>query len=124
MAAETETTGTSGFTPRQVRVLKISVIIMGALIVLCVFALIGGIYYQANRVGKDGGDRSRAAAGAGPAARGAPLILKVKPGAVVDSMASEGGLLILRLKSPGGDEISVVDPKSGEEIRRIVLRAE
>jgi hypothetical protein len=126
MTAETEPARANGFTPRQVRVLKASVIIMGVLIVLCIFALMGGIYYQANRVGKDGSAAGRPApvAGAIPAVRGAPVTLKMRPGSVVESMATEGGLLILRLKSPDGAEIAVVDLKSGEEIRRIVLKAE
>jgi hypothetical protein len=121
MTAETDPTRAGGFSPRQVRMLKASVIIMSALIVLCIFALMAGIYYQSNKAGKNG----LASAGSGAAvARGGPVTLKVRPGAVVESQTAEGGLLILRLKSPEGTEIAILDLKSGEEIRRIVLKAE
>jgi hypothetical protein len=131
MTAETDSTREGGFSPRQVRILKASVIIMGALIVLCIFALMAGIYYQSNKLGKTSADKNAtdrsgaASVGSGVAAvRGAPVTLKVRPGAVVESQTAEGGLLILRLKSPEGTEISILDLKSGDEIRRIVLKAE
>jgi hypothetical protein len=132
MTAETDPPRESGFSPRQVRMLKASVIIMSALIVLCIFALMAGIYYQSNKLGKTSSDKSGLAdrnggvsTGSGLAAvRGAPVTLKVRPGAVVESQTTEGGVLILRLKSPDGTEIAILDLKSGEEIRRIVLKAE
>jgi hypothetical protein len=124
MTAETDPARESGFSPRQVRVLKASVIIMSALIVLCIFALIAGIYYQSNKLGKTLPEKTSSEKNGAAVVRGAPVALKVKPGAVVESQTAEGGLLILRLKSPDGTEISILDLKSGEEIRRIVLKAE
>lgn len=124
MANETEPVTESGFTPRQLRLLKASIAVMSALIVLCVIALLAGIYYQSNRIGKTGSTgRGLDAAGTAPP-RGAPVTLKVGPGAVVDGMAVEGGALILRLKTPEGSQIVILDLKSGEEIRRIILKAE
>lgn len=131
MGAETEPALQGGFTPRQVRMLKASVIIMGVLIVVCLFALMAGLYYQANKPGKRAGEKRPASlseigapSGAGASGRGEPVALRVKAGSVMESLTAEGGLLILRLKTPDGGEIAILDAKSGEEIRRIVLKPE
>lgn len=130
MGVETEPAQQGGFTPRQVRMLKASVIIMGALIVVCLFALMVGLYYQANKPGKRAAENRAASLSeigtpsGGAVSRGAPVALKVRVGTVMESMTTEGGLLILRLKTPDGGEIAILDLKSGEEIRRIVLKPE
>jgi hypothetical protein len=120
-----ETAREGGFTPRQVRLLKASVVIMGVLIVACLLALVAGLYYQANKPRKNLAERNNAAAAVGTAAlRSAPVTLKVRAGSAVEDMTAGDGLLILRFKTPEGGEIAILSLKSGEEIRRIILKPE
>ena len=101
------------FTPRQVRVLKIAVIVMGILLVGGFAFVLAAIVYQATQGGQDG------AAGAGVA--GVEAELPIPKDATVTSLSLDGDRLALHLNSAAGPEIAVVDLKSGKVIARIRL---
>lgn len=101
------------FTPRQVRVLKIAVIVMGILLVGGFAFVLAAIVYQASGGGQGG-------AGAGVA--GVETDLPIAKDATVTSLALDGDRLALHLNSPGGPEIAVVDLKTGKVIARLRLK--
>ena len=104
------------FTPRQVRVLKIAVIVMGLLLVGGFAFVLAAIVYQASQGGQD-----RAAAGTGVA--GVEAELAIPKDATVTSLSLDGDRLALHLNSAAGPEIAVIDLKSGKVVARIRLRA-
>ena len=103
------------FTPRQVRALKIAVIVMGILLVGGFAFVLAAIVYQASK----GGQESRA-----PAAvlGGAEAELAIPKDATITSMSLDGGRLALHLNSAAGPEIVVLDLASGKVISRIRLK--
>ena len=101
------------FTPRQVRVLKIAVIVMGILLVGGFAFVLAAIVYQASQGGQG------SAVGAGVA--GVEAELPIPKDATVTSLSLDGDRLALHLNSAAGPEIAVVDLKSGKVIARIRL---
>lgn len=120
MLNETETAPVgSTMTPRQVRTLKIAIAIMTVLLiagfVLLLYGLFAGVGKKAEKspaVPLPIGDEN-----------GSPAILElpVEAGAVVASVLTGHGRLIIHLRKPGGDEIAIIDLASGNEIQRIKL---
>jgi hypothetical protein len=102
------------FTPRQVRVLKVAVIVMGLLLVGGFAFVLAAIVYQASKGGQDG------AGGAG--GTGVETDLPILKDATVTSLSLDGDRLALHLNSPAGPEIAVVDLKTGKVIARIRLK--
>lgn len=102
------------FTPRQVRVLKIAVIVMGILLVGGFAFVMAAIVYQASKLGEG----STAATVPGTAAA-----LAIPGDATVTSMALDGDRLALHLNSSAGPEIAVIDIATGMVISRIRLNA-
>ena len=92
------------FTPRQVRVLKIAVIVMGILLVGGFAFVLAAIVYQASRGGQ-GGD------GAGAAGPAPGTELAIPKDATVTSLSLDGDRLALHLNSAAGPEIAVIDLK-------------
>ena len=119
-ASEPDNTPLPGtvFTPRQVRVLKIAVIVMGLLMVGGFAFVLAAIVYQASQVGQGG----KGAAGAAPG--GGSSEVPIPKDATVSSLALDGDRLALHLSSPAGSEIAVVDLRSGKVIARIKLQPE
>lgn len=113
-----------GFTPRQVRILKISVIVMGVLLVAGFALLLLGIYLQATKIGK-APSRSPTATSAGmsahPGAAPVTVPVTIEPGTDVGGMVAENGNLILHLKRDGKSEFSVIDLETGRERWRFTL---
>ena len=105
------------FTPRQVRVLKIAVIVMGLLLAGGFAFVLAAIVYQASKGGQDG-----AAAGAGVAA--VETELPIPKDATVTSLSLDGDRLALHLQSSAGPEIVVIDLKTGKTLARIKLKPE
>ena len=103
------------FTPRQVRLLKIAVIVMGILLVGGFAFVLAAIVYQASRGGQDG-----AAAGAEPIA----AELHVPKDATVSTLSLDGGRLALHLQSSAGAEIVVIDLATGKTLARVRLKPE
>ena len=100
------------FTPRQVRVLKIVVIVMGILLVGGFAFVLATIVYQASKGGQSG-------AAALPA--GLETGLPIPKDATVTALSLDGDRLALHLNSAAGAEIVVVDLRTGKVIARIRL---
>jgi hypothetical protein len=118
--AETPEPGQT-FTPKQIRILKISVVIMSALLVVGFGLLLVGIYLQASKIGQTP-NAARPPVVAAPAA-GAPsaLPVTVAPGTELHEALADQGRLILHLKRGGESEFAVIDLATGREVQRIRL---
>jgi len=101
------------FTPRQVRVLKIVVIVMGVLLVGGFAFVMAAIVYQASKLGP------KTAALPGLSAE-----LLIPQDATITSMALDGDRLALHLTSSTGPEIAVIDITTGKVLSRIKLKAQ
>ena len=107
------------FTPRQVKALKIAVIVMGLLLVGGFALVLGAIVYQASRLGQ-----------AAPAARNPAVSdqgvaeVTVPQGANVTAMDLDGGRLALHLTGNAGPEVMLIDVGSGRVLARIKLKPE
>ena len=112
VASEPDNTPLPGtvFTPRQVRVLKIAVIVMGILLVGGFAFVLAAIVYQASKGGQSG------AAGR-PA--GLETDLPIPKDATVTALSLDGDRLALHLHSAAGAEIAVIDIRTGKTIARI-----
>jgi hypothetical protein len=105
------------FTPRQVRLLKIAVIVMGLLLVGGFAFVLAAIVYQASQISKE----STASA---PALGGVEAELAIPSDATVTSFALDGDRLALHLQSSAGPEIVVIDLKTGKVMTRIKLKSQ
>jgi hypothetical protein len=119
MASEPDNTPMPGtvFTPRQERVLKIAVIVMGLLLVGGFAFVLAAIVYQASGGGQSGGR-----AGAGVSLNGVESELPIPKDATVTSLALDGDRLALHLTSPAGPEIAIVDLKTAKLVARVHLK--
>ncbi len=119
-ASEPDNTPLPGtvFSPRQVRVLKIAVIVMGLLLVGGFAFVLAAIVYQASRAGQ-GATTGAEAAGA---LASPEFALPIPKDATVGSLALDGDRLAVHLTWPEGGEIAVIDLRSGKLIARIKLK--
>jgi len=123
VASESDNTPLPGtvFTPRQVRVLKIAVIVMGILLVGGFAFVMAAIVYQASKLG----EKPAAPAAVVPqVAEAVPGALALPPDATVTSMALDGDRLALHLQSSAGAEIAVIDVTSGKVLSRIKINGQ
>ncbi len=105
------------FTPRQVRGLKIAVIVMGLLLVGGFAFVLAAIVYQASKAGQD--------KAVPPAALdGVVAELPIGKDASVTALALDGDRLAIHLNSAAGPEIAVIDLTTGKIIARIRLKPE
>jgi hypothetical protein len=102
------------FTPRQVRMLKIAVIVMGILLVGGFAFVLAAIVYQASKAAQD-------AAVPAAALSGIEAELPFPKDATIRLMSLDGDRLALHLNSAAGQEIAVIDLKTGRIIARIKL---
>ncbi len=106
------------FSGRQVRILKIAVIVMGILLVGGFAFVLAAIVYQASHAKQDV-VISLPAANMGAA----PIIeLPVGQGAGLTAMSLDGNRLALHLNGGEGPEIVVVDLASGKIVARVKLK--
>jgi hypothetical protein len=116
VASEPDNTPLPGtvFTPRQVRALKVAVVVMGILLVGGFALVLATIVYQASKGGE----------GATPSTllTEMKVDLAVPKDASVTSLALDGERLALHLSSAEGAEIVVVDLTSGKVISRVKLQ--
>jgi hypothetical protein len=103
------------FTPRQVRVLKIAVIVMGILLVGGFAFVLAAIVYQASR-----GGQGRPAEASSPVA----TELHIPKDATIGTLALDGDRLALHLNSAAGPEILVLDLATGKTLARVRLKPE
>jgi hypothetical protein len=101
------------FSPRHVRLLKISIAIMTALLILGIVALVFGMARQASRLGTPS---TRAL----PSAASKPYgqTLKLGQGQLA-GVSTSNDFLILHWKGAAGDVILTIDPRDGQEVGRI-----
>jgi hypothetical protein len=109
------------FTPRQVRILKIAVIVMGILLVVGFGLVMAAIVYQASQLPDKTSQTPKHAAAVSP---GPQTELAIPQGAKVTSLALDGDRLALHLESSAGPEVVVVDIGTGKVLSRIKLKAE
>ena len=117
VASEPDNTPLPGtvFTPRQVRVLKFAVIVMGILLVGGFAFVLAAIVYQASR-----GGQSSVASGSEPDA----TELLIPKDASVSTLSLDGDRLALQVQSSAGPEIVVIDLKTGKMLARVKLKPE
>lgn len=101
------------FTPRQVKLLKITVIALGILLLGGFFFVVAAIVYQASRLGQDHAAVRAQARGEGE--------FQMPPGAAVRSMTLDGNHLAMQLGGAAGDEVVVLDVRDGRVLSRIRL---
>jgi hypothetical protein len=104
---------TDPFSPAQLRILKIAVVVMGVILVLGFAAVIGRIAYLVTRSGKP------------PAAQSATLAKNVRlslpDGAAVRSLALSGDRLAVHFDTPAGAGVAILDLLTGEPVTHIDL---
>src|SRR6476469_1471493 len=107
------------FTPRQVRILKIAVIVMGVLLVGGFAFVLAAIVYQASHPAQVAGvAAAQVQAGQG----GSTIDLPVPAGSTVTAMSLDGNRLAVHLNGEAGPEIAVVDLASGKVIAHVRLK--
>lgn len=117
------------FTPRQVGMLKVAVVLMGILLLAGLAAVIAGMIFQASKVGKKGPDAAAVPAAVAPAepgasepdASGAPEVLTIPDVGEVLSMSLDGHRLALHVRSGDDRQIVVVDLRTGKIISRVTI---
>jgi hypothetical protein len=117
VASEPDNTPLPGtvFSPRQVRVLKFAVIVMGILLVGGFAFVLAAIVYQASR-----GGQSSVTPGGEPVASD----LHIPKNASVSALSLDGDRLALHVQSSAGGEIVVIDLRTGKTLARIKLKPE
>jgi hypothetical protein len=120
VVSEPETSPVPGtvFTPRQVRILKIAVIMMGVLLVGGFAFVLAAIVYQASRPAQVGG----VAATQGVPGQGELNIDLPVPGSAVTAMSLDGNRLAVHLNGTAGPEIAVIDLASGKVVAHVRLK--
>jgi hypothetical protein len=123
-ASEPDNTPLPGtvFTPRQVRALKIAVIVMGSLLIGGFAFVLAAIVYQASH----GGQTMQPAGAEAAGGAGVPALseLPIAKDATVTSVALDGNRLALHLTSSAGGEVIVMDVATGKVLARIKLKAQ
>ncbi len=111
----------SVFNSRQVRTLKIVVIVMTILLVLGFALLIAGLYHQASKIGQRPEAREAGREQVVDAGGIGEFTVRVPAGAQVERVMADGGRVILHLKGPGTEEIVIVDTARGNVVTRLRL---
>ena len=100
------------FTPRQVKFLKVAVIVMSIILVGGFALVLATIFYQASTYGESG----RAAS-----IEATEGVLRIEPGQSVSHISLDGNRLAVHSQGPAGSEITVIDIRSGAVISRIAI---
>lgn len=121
VAGKTENDPVPGsvFTPRQVRFLKIAVIVMGVLLVGGFAFVLAAIVYQASHPAQELGVTS---ATSNPGLGARSFDLPVPLGAGVAGLALDGNRLAVHLDGPSGPEIAIIDLASGKIVAHVKLK--
>jgi Family of unknown function (DUF6476) len=124
VASEPESSSTvpgTVFTPRQVRILKVAVIVMGVLLVGGFAFVLAAIVYQASRPAQDAGVAGTQAV---PGEGALSIDLPVPAGAAVSAMSLDGNRLAVHLDGPAGPEIAIIDLATGKVVAHVRLKPE
>jgi hypothetical protein len=124
VASEPDNTPLPGtvFNPRQVRLLKIAVIVMGILLVAGFAFVLAAIVYQASRLGDGAAPVGATVSQPMALPEGLAAELPIPQGAEVTTLALDGDRLAVHLKSQAGAEIAVIDLRSGKVLARVRLK--
>ncbi len=106
------------FTPRQVRILKWAVIIMGILLVGGFALVMSAIVYQASHLSES------VPAPATTSSSEVVRALSVPAGMSISHMAMGDNRLAVHLKGRSGSEIRIIDLGTGALVRRIPVTGE
>lgn len=111
------------FTDKQLRRLKVAVIVMGLILVFGFLLVIGRIIYLVNRMDppSDAARQETSRPLRGPAP---DLSLALPAGAVVRNVTLAGDRLAVHYEATAGAGVVVLDTASGQVIRRILLAPE
>ncbi|MFM9849544.1 MAG: DUF6476 family protein [Hyphomicrobiaceae bacterium] len=112
-AGSGSTQSTDPFSPAQLRILKIAVVVMGVILVLGFAAVIGRIAYLVTRTAKP------AAVQSATIAKDMQLLLPA--GAAVRSLALSGDRLAVHFDTHAGAGVTILDLLTGEPVTRIEL---
>jgi len=116
--ADNETIPGTVFNARQVRILKVVVIVMGLLLVAGFAFVVAAIVYQATRVGES---ESVASPSQTMGNQPGELGLDVPSGTKIEGVTLDGKRMAVHLVGPNGAEIAVIDVDKGRVIARIRL---
>ncbi|MGE0626761.1 MAG: hypothetical protein AB7O43_02980 [Hyphomicrobiaceae bacterium] len=103
--------------PAHVRLLKIAVVVMGAMIIIGMGVVAWRIIYLASGAARQA--QAPAAAAGGPTASAARLALP--PGATIRGMTLSGNRLAVHYESAKGPAIAIVEVTNGAVISRIEI---
>jgi hypothetical protein len=103
---------TDPFSPTQLRILKIAVVVMGVILVLGFLAVLGRIAYLVTRTAKPA---------AHSAAIAKDLRLPLPEGATVRSLALSGDRLAVHFDAHAGPGVAILDLLTGEPITHVKL---
>ncbi|MGA8689308.1 MAG: hypothetical protein ACLQF1_03370 [Methyloceanibacter sp.] len=106
------------FTPRQVRILKLAVIVMGILLVGGFAFVLAAIVYQASRSAQGVGASAPLMPGQGELS----IDLPVPRDATLAGVSLDGNQLAVQLNGNAGPEIAVIDLASGKIVARVRLK--
>ena len=129
MTKDSEVLPGTVFTPRGVRILKIAVAILTALLLAGIAALFYGVTLQVSKLGhgsKPQADAAPVAAAAAPAPGATsghgPYTRLLDLGlGQLSSVVAVGDLIVLHWKGEAGDVVISIDPRSGNEAGRIQI---
>lgn len=113
----------SGWTPGQIRNLKIAVIAMGVLLILGFFALLIGLYYQSTQLVTG----AQPAATASPSTPGAAIqeeVVNIGQGGQVLSTQAVGDAVVVEIKRGEVREFLIFSLRGGKLRSRTVLKPE
>jgi uncharacterized membrane protein len=120
MLNDTETeaeTAPGGWTPAQIKRLKLAIAVMSVMLVAGFILLFVGIYLQSQKLAKE----PEASPLTPPVGVYGTLPLPVRPGTELTQILTDQGRLILHLRRQGGSEIAILELSTGREIQRIRL---
>ena len=106
------------FTPRQVQILKIAVIVMGIILVIGFAFVIAAIVYQASNLSKSTPQPVASPQG------GMTAELIIPDGMAISQMALGDNRLAVHLTGPRGGEIRIIDLGTGAVLTRIPIKGE
>ncbi|MBC8050795.1 MAG: hypothetical protein H7X92_11730 [Chitinophagales bacterium] len=113
----------SGWTPGQIRNLKIAVIAMGVLLILGFFALFIGLYYQSTQLATG----AQPATTASPSTPGAAIqeeVVNIGQGGQVLSTQAVGDAVVVEIKRGEVRELLIFSLRGGKLRSRTVLKPE
>jgi len=110
----------SVFNQRQVRTLKIVVIVLGVLLVLGFAVLVAGLYHEATKLERAPGSPA-AVLGDDGTPSGGKIMLDVPAGARIDRIAVDGGVVVLHIRAANDEQVVIVDTARGNAITQLRL---